>query len=167
MKKLYLIRHAKSSWKDSDLSDFDRPLNKRGRKDAPKMGRRLKARGEMPDLLLSSSARRAVSTAAAISEEIGHPKNYVQYREDLYHASAQGLLDIIKQTKNSVDKLFLIGHNPGLNDFANMLSSQKIENIVTCGIYVLECPISKWKALNLDEQASVLYYDYPKREEDL
>ena len=164
MKKLYLIRHAKSSWKDNSLQDFDRPLNKRGKRDAPEMGRRLQDRSEFPDLILSSSAVRAAKTARAVAKEIGYPKKKIDFRDELYHASAKGMLDLVRQTHNEVQVLFLFGHNPGLNDFANQLCSQTIDNIVTCGIYALECPIQRWEELRLDSLAELLYYDFPKKE---
>ncbi len=164
MKKLYLIRHAKSSWKDVSLQDFERPLSKRGRRNAPEMGQRLRKRGEQADLMLSSPAVRAARTARLIAVENGYPEKKINFCEALYHASSREMLDVVQQTADRVETLFLIGHNPGLNDFANQLCMQKIDNIVTCGIYVLRCKIGHWQELRLDGRADLLYYDFPKRQ---
>lgn len=163
MKKLYLLRHAKSSWKNTKLQDFDRPLNQRGLRDAPEMGRRLLANKERPDLIVSSTAVRAVATARAVAAPLRYPIENINFRDELYHASAQSMLSMLRQIDHSVDFVLWVGHNPGLNELANLLSASKVENIVTSGIYALSCPISNWAALKPDESAELLYYDYPKK----
>ncbi|WPP49533.1 SixA phosphatase family protein [Catalinimonas niigatensis] len=162
MKSLFLIRHAKSSWDDASLRDFDRPLNARGKKDAPMMGKRLRQGGHMPDLMLSSPAVRTVSTAWAIADALQYSREKILTLDDLYHASPSEILNVLRRTKDTVDTLFLFGHNPGLTDFANAVCQEHIDNIVTCGVYALQLEMNSWKALSLDKKAVLLFYDFPK-----
>ncbi|HNU42759.1 MAG TPA: histidine phosphatase family protein, partial [Cyclobacteriaceae bacterium] len=138
MKKLYLIRHAKSSWDHPDLRDFDRPLNKRGQKDAPRMGKRLKEKRITPDVMLSSPAERALATCQAIARVLGFDNAKIKTNQKLYHASEDGILDVIRNLKDSPrdseEVVLLFGHNPGLTEFANVLLNQTIDNIPTCGV---------------------------------
>lgn len=150
MKILYIIRHAKSSWKDMTLDDFDRPLNKRGKKDVVTMGRRLKERGVSPDIILSSPAKRAKETAKALSKEIGYDKK-IKYIDAIYEASPDTLEKILDSVDEKYETVFLIGHNPGLN----MLAERYVgfnENLPTCGIV----------ALKFDTK-ELLWVDYPKK----
>lgn len=163
MKTLYLVRHAKSSWNDPDLSDFDRPLNKRGEGDAPEMGRRLKEKAILPDLLLSSPANRAITTARTIADEIGYDQGKIATDEAIYHAGAATLLDIIRKQANRYNSLMLFGHNPGFTDLANQLAEEYLDNISTCGILALKFTIDSWKTL---EEGEVIFYDYPKKPKD-
>ncbi len=116
MKRLYLIRHAKSSWDDPSLDDFDRPLSKRGKHDAPLMGKLLKQKNIIPDLILSSPAKRAKKTAKKIAKELG--KANIVYLDELYDASSQDLLADIKKISDTYTTVFLIAHNPRLNMLA-------------------------------------------------
>jgi len=143
MKKLYLIRHAKSSWKDDSLSDFERPLNKRGKNDAPLMGKFLKKKNIMPDYILSSPAGRAKRTAKIIAKEIGFSKK-IKYDEDVYEATTSTLFDIIKSFDEDYDDVFLFGHNPSFSMLAEMLSNDYVENIPTGGIYCISFNVSQW-----------------------
>ena len=163
MKYLYLIRHAKSSWKDSSLDDHDRPLNRRGQRDAPMMGKRLRHRAIKPDLMLSSTALRGVKTAQALAEEIGYPEQEINYQKALYHASPSGILSQISQIHDQHQTLFLIGHNPSMTDLADQLTYANIDNIVTCGVYALALNIGSWSQIRADGKASRLFYDYPKK----
>lgn len=163
MKTLYLIRHAKSSWDDPSLDDFDRPLNGRGEKDAPRMGKRLKKEGIFPDLMLSSTANRALTTAHAIARALDYPFARIQESDALYHAYPQAILKEIQAIPDTVSTLFVYGHNPGLTDFANHICASYIDNIVTCGIYALELPLQNWKQFSLQTKARLLFYDYPKK----
>jgi phosphohistidine phosphatase len=163
MKYLYLIRHAKSSWKDSSLHDFDRPLNKRGTRDAPQMGKRLKKMNVKPDMILSSPAVRAKSTAMAIARELAFPAEKILYKEALYHAVPSTMKALLCEVHDDIETLFLLGHNPGLTEFSNRLSRDDIDNIVTCGIYAISLEIVHWSTLQMDGRAKLLFYDYPKR----
>ncbi|MDH3757345.1 MAG: histidine phosphatase family protein, partial [Gammaproteobacteria bacterium] len=121
MKTLTLVRHAKSSWKDTSLADRDRPLNKRGKRDAPEMGRRIVAAGIRPSLIVSSPAVRAWTTAKVIANAIGYPREFLQRDNTLYLASVNGILDVIASQDVGFNNLMLVGHNPGFTDFANYL----------------------------------------------
>ena len=121
MKTIILVRHAKSSWKDTSLDDFDRPLNKRGKRNAPFMGEKLKNRQIVPDLILSSPAKRAKKTATIVAKTIGYPKKKIQYSDNMYHSSARYLLEMVRNQDDESETIMLFGHNPDFNDFADML----------------------------------------------
>lgn len=162
MKTLYLVRHAKSSWRFPELRDFDRPLNKRGKKNAPEMGKRLKAKQILPDLLLASPANRAITTARKIAEKIGYPEAGIRENDKIYHGSEAELMDVIKATDNSIGELMLFGHNPGFTDLANLLGDQWIDNIPTCGVLAIAFEVDNWKEV-APKNGRNLFFDYPKR----
>ncbi len=162
MKTLYLIRHAKSSWKEHDLSDFDRPLNGRGKKAAPFMGQRLKQQGILPDLILSSSANRAFTTAKIIADEIGYPKTAIVTTEDLYLASVQAMLHIINSIENIHNTVFIFAHNPGTTALSYYLTDHYIDNVPTTGICKIEFKTDNWQEIS-GGTGTLKYFDYPKR----
>ncbi len=161
MKYLTLIRHAKSDWSDPQLTDFDRPLNARGKKAAPLMGRRICERGIRPELLLSSPAKRARKTAQLIARELGIDKDAVGYEQSIFEARRQTLSDLLAAVRKA-DHVALIGHNPGLSDLAVWLCPEAPEWLPTCGVLQLELDIKSWKKLHKGG-AKILYYDYPKK----
>ena len=162
MKRLYLIRHAKSSWKDPTLTDLDRPLNKRGKRDAPFMGKRLKTHNIQPDLIISSPAKRAQRTAKIIAEEIGFSKEKIIYDESVYEAGVSTLLRVIRYIQDSANDVVLFGHNPGLTMLAESLTHTLIENIPTCGIFCIDFPVDSWKDI-VEGSGTVVFFDYPKK----
>ena len=157
------MRHAKSSWKDISLRDHERPLNKRGHRDAPEMGRRLKKHGVRPSLIVSSPAVRAWSTAKAVAKEIGYPSEFLEKDPDLYHASVERSLDVIVSQDERCNNLMLFGHNPGFTDFANFLVPGLTNNLPTAGIVSVAIHQDDW---NLFEQppTELLVHDWPKKE---
>lgn len=161
-RRLTLLRHAKSSWKDPSLDDFDRPLNQRGEQDAPVMGRRLKARGARPSLFLTSKARRARRTARLVAREIGYPLEFLQGEQALYLASADELLALLAGQDDSFYDLLVCGHNPGLTDLAARLSEARIDELPTCGIVVLEGELASWRDLP-GCRLELVHFDYPKK----
>ncbi len=163
MKTLFLVRHAKSSWDHPELHDADRPLNKRGIKDAPTMGSRLKDRKILPDLLISSQAVRALETAKYIAEAIGYPKNKILVDERLYHASTMDFLSVINSQSDTSQSLMLFSHNPGLTSFANKFCTSFIDNIVTTGVYAIRFSVASWRSIAGEEKGELLFYDYPKK----
>jgi phosphohistidine phosphatase len=167
MKTLYVIRHAKSSWDELNLSDFERPLNERGKRDAPRMGVRLKIKGVLPDTIISSSAKRAFSTAKRIAKVIGFPKDKIKTDRELYHAGEETILSVLRTIKSKHNIVFLVGHNPGLTDFVNTLRSDDIdiENIPTCGLVMFEIDIETWDQLQWGT-ARQTWFDYPKSKDD-
>ena len=162
MKRLYLIRHAKSSWKDQGLADIERPLNKRGKQDAPFMGKRLKETKVHPDLIVSSPAKRALKTAKVIAEEIGYPKKRIKTDESIYLAGVSTLLHVIQNIEDSYQQVMLFGHNPGFTDLAESLTNQKFDNIPTCGIVCMDFDINSWKKVS-EGKGKVVFFDYPKK----
>ncbi len=162
MKTLTLVRHAKSSWKDPGLPDHRRPLNKRGRRDAPMMGRRLTEQGSPVELIVSSSAARAVETAEAIAEELGYPWDEIVTDDDLYHADAAEMITVVERQDDWIDHLMLIGHNPGLTELTNTLSQLGIDNVPTCGVVVLTYDVGCWGEIADTEPVHVAF-DYPKK----
>jgi phosphohistidine phosphatase len=161
MKYLSIIRHAKSSWKDTTLDDFDRPLNKRGKHDAPLMGKIIFKKLNSPDLFLSSPAKRARKTAIKISKEMLYPKKKIQFLVDIYHADLQELLAIIHGVENIYDKIFLCGHNPGITDLVNHLTGERIINVPTCGVAHIEFNTDQWSKI-FPGSGKLIYFDFPK-----
>jgi len=166
MKTIILVRHAKSSWKDLSLDDFDRPLNKRGKRNAPFMGIKLKERQIMPDLILSSPAKRARKTATAIAKKVGYPKEKIIFNDHMYHSSALYLLDVVRNQDDANETIMLFGHNPGFNDFANILLEQNsVYNIPTTGIYAISFHVDSWEKVR-EGQGKAVFFDYPRRYDD-
>jgi phosphohistidine phosphatase len=161
MKTLTLVRHAKSSWKDTNLSDRKRPLNKRGERDAPIMGRRIAEHGIRPSLIISSPATRAWTTAKIIAAEISYPIEFLQREDSLYLASLDEILDVIVAQDNGFNNLMVVGHNPGMTDFANFLSPGLTNNLPTTGVVSVQIEQDDW---NLYERpkAELIVHDYPK-----
>lgn len=164
MKTLYLVRHAKSSWDYPALDDIDRPLSKRGKKNAPEMGERLVARNILPEILVSSPAKRAISTARRIADEIGFPREAIVSEDRLYLASVEDIVDVVRRTGNEVNSLMIFGHNPGFTDTANTLCGSDIYNIPTCGIAAIRFDTDDWQSVQPGE-GQLLFFDFPKKED--
>jgi phosphohistidine phosphatase len=162
MKKLVIIRHAKSSWDDPFLNDHDRPLAERGLKDAPKMAKRLEKKEILPDAIISSDAERAKATADIIAEHLDFPKKKIDFIKELYHGSAPQILSAIKKTDDSVKTLFLFGHNPGLNDLIWKLGGE-IDNLPTSGQFGFKFDVKNWDEIS-SKNAKVWFFDYPKKD---
>lgn len=160
MKTLYLIRHAKSSWKDSSLDDFDRPLNKRGMNDAPLIGKYLHSQKIEADVIISSPAKRTELTARIIANKIKFGREII-FEPTIYEASYFDLLKIIHSIENCVNQLILVGHNPSLNELANFLIEVRIENIPTAGVVAISFDI-EWKEI-IEKSGRLLFFVYPKK----
>ncbi len=146
MKTLLLMRHAKSSWKESALPDHERPLNKRGKKEAPEVGKYLKENHLVPDLILSSTALRAHDTAKAVAETSGFEGQVERY-QDLYMSDTASYLDILRCMPNAANRVLVVGHNPDVEDLLAMLTDVK-EHLATAALAVIDLPISTWEELN-------------------
>jgi len=146
MKHLTLIRHAKSTHDNPSQDDFDRVLNIRGQKDAPRIGNYLKREFRwQPDKIISSPAARAITTARFIAGEAGYELQRIELEEDIYEASVQRLLGVIKQVEDTIDHLCLVGHNPGLENLSNWLIGERaIEALLTCGVVQMALNIDSW-----------------------
>jgi len=161
-KTLILVRHAKSSWKDTALNDIQRPLNKRGNKDAPKMGQYMAEHKIHPEVIYSSSGLRALTTARLISVKIGIQPMDIIIDDNIYTFVLEDLLNVIKALKNKFEKVMIIGHNPAITELVNYLSGSKIDNVPTCGVAVLRFSINSWKKVSKNK-AKLDSFDYPKK----
>ncbi len=159
MKTLYLIRHAKSSWNFENVSDFHRPLGKRGRKDVVRMGNFVKKELPPPDIILTSAASRAFYTALFLADAWGYDEEKVVISEALYHADSHGLKSFLKEAEG-YSTVALFGHNPGLTSFYNHLCDEFIENIPTCGVVGLSFDIESWKEVKTGKR---LFFHVPKK----
>lgn len=164
-KKLLIIRHAKSDWADINLSDFDRPLNKRGKKNAPEMAKRLVKRGLFPKQLVSSPALRAMTTAEYFAKELGIKKSEILKDPEIYEALTQSLLDTINHLDDRSDLTALFGHNPGITQLVNDLCNSNIYNIPTCGMALIRFPFDHWEMVSRGT-GELIFFDYPRNEED-
>lgn len=162
MKILYLIRHAKSSWSEPGLSDFERPLNHRGKHDAPFMGKLLKEHKVVADKIISSPAVRAYTTARIIASEINYPVEKIETDKNIYEASASEILNIIQAVHDEVGTLMLFGHNPGFTMLNNYLSGRQVDNIPTCGISKIEFDVDSWKEVNINK-GRLAAFEFPKK----
>ncbi len=160
MKTLYLVRHAKSSWKDKSIIDFDRPLNKRGLHDAPLIGSMLRSKKIDLELIISSPAKRAKETANILANELVFKGN-ILFDEEIYEASLDQLISKIKNLDENLNKVMLIGHNPELTNLANYLSKEFITNIPTCGVVALTIDKS-WKNISA-KNCKIMFFEYPKK----
>ena len=148
MKTLLLLRHAKSSWKDDSITDHERPLNKRGKKTAPLMGHLLREKNLVPELIVSSTAVRARTTAEAAAEACGYPGE-VTLSDELYLATAGEILKYAQdRTEETMERIMLVGHNPGMEELVNILSGQR-EPFPTAALAVFELGIDSWRKLEL------------------
>jgi len=159
---LTLVRHAKSSWNDADLRDFDRPLNNRGLKTAPEMGKRLADAGYELDTIISSPAKRAITTAKIIAKEIGFTEEKIQQNTDIYDASLNTLIDIVSSLVDSSKRVMLVGHNPGFTILGNYLSNTRIDNMPTCSIAQVQFDVGSWEFIT-EHSGELIDFDYPKK----
>jgi len=160
MRKLLLYRHAKSDWDDPYLDDHMRPLALRGLRDAPYMAQRLKKKSIFPDAIISSDAERAKATALITAENLHFPKEQIDWKSALYHASAVAILREIRQTDDRSNLLFVFGHNPGLTDLVNLLG-EDLDNLPTCGQFGFIFKTNNWNGITA-QNAALWFYDFPK-----
>ncbi len=160
-KKLTLLRHAKSSWANSNQPDFDRPLNERGLRDAPMMSQRLFDQGYTPDFIHCSAAARTRQTAQFIIDSHALSENDITYSDALYLASAGTLLDCIQKTSADIQHLMIIGHNPGLETLGRQLHPNAPMALPTCAVLHFELH-SKTFVIEPDTQIELLLHDFPK-----
>lgn len=161
MKTLILVRHAKSSWDNSVLTDFERPLNERGKHDAPQMAKKLKQKEIEIDLFISSPAKRAKKTAEIFMHEFNVKEKNLLTIPALYEASVEIFLEVISVIKDKNRTVALFGHNPGITDFINLLECYPVYDMPTCGVFALKIKSKKWKDIK-DADKEFLFFDYPK-----
>ncbi len=160
-KRLFIVRHAKSSWDYPQLTDFERPLNTRGKRNVPDMAQRFVETGYTIDQLLSSPAERAITTAKGFAAKLNVSVEQIQKNKDLYHASAFAIKRIISEVPSHIDNLMIFGHNPGLTYLINDLSDFHLDNLATCAICGVEFNIKSWQDV-LNTTGKKFYYDFPK-----
>ena len=162
MKTLILVRHAKSSWKNTDLTDRERPLNDRGKRDAPFMGKLLRERGEKPDVIISSPATRATTTARFIAREVKYHTSDIINSEPLYAGTMDDVLDVIHRIENSFTTAMIVSHNPAITLCSSLVTGSNIENMPTCGIVCVDFSLTEWKDVRRGN-GKLRYLEYPKK----
>ena len=162
MRRLTLLRHAKTEPAHSDQEDWDRVLEPRGQKDAPEMGRRLRERKLKPDRVISSPAVRAITTASILARELGISASSVLQDERVYLAAPKVLMQVVHELGGDTHHLMIVGHNPGLTEFADRLSADRnVDNMPTCAVYTLLFDIDDWSELEWGSGVDA-EFDYPK-----
>jgi phosphohistidine phosphatase len=158
MKTLLLIRHAKSSHSFGVSSDFDRPLNDRGFREAPEMGRKLFKNNIPIDLFVSSPAVRAKTTAELFASEYGRKLKDILFVPALYHANPEIFSQVVRSLDNRFDHVAVFSHNPGITDFAGSLSSARISHMPTCSVFAVTVPVDSWKDFSTAEKSFLFFY---------
>ncbi|WP_119844166.1 histidine phosphatase family protein [Reichenbachiella sp. MSK19-1] len=161
IKRLIIVRHAKSSWDDASLTDHDRPLAKRGMRDAPRMAEYLCRYLDRPDMVLTSTAIRARQTADYFTQALGTLPHQVRETSALFHAGPSEISAVLSQLPPSTQSVMLFGHNPGFTDFVNQLTAENIENIPTCGVAVISLQLGDWQDVR-SATGQLEHYFYPK-----
>jgi len=161
MKHLLLIRHAKSSWGDPGLPDFDRPLNDRGKQDSPQMAQRLLARNIEIDAFISSPAKRARKTASLFAAEYKVKKEDIILVPELYHASPANFVETIVKAANSARTIAVFSHNPGITEFVNQLTDVRVDDMPTCAIFGVQVDTNDWSQFK-EAPKTFWFFDYPK-----
>ena len=161
MKYLYLVRHAKSSWDDLSLQDAERPLSERGMRDAPRMAKRIKEQEVTIDQMMTSHAVRALATCRNFSDVLKYPKENIRINRSLYHASEDGMLEVVHDLDDTLDRVMVFAHNPGLTDFVNSLTGERITNVPTTGIVAVAFEVDSWKDITWGS-GNMVFFDYPK-----
>ena len=165
MKKLYLMRHAKSDWNGYYVTDFERGLNKRGLKAAPLMGEVLYNMGIRPDLIVSSPATRAKMTAKLVAEQLHYPKEKILFDERIYEAGVAELLEVIHTLPENTDEVLLVGHNPGMTSLINTLGDMGLENLPTAGLVGMAFDLESFMDIS-PHSGELLFYEYPKKHKE-
>ncbi|MBL0356528.1 MAG: histidine phosphatase family protein [Chitinophagaceae bacterium] len=162
VKTLLIIRHAKSSWEIGTLNDFERPLNERGKKDAPAMAHRLKERNITIDAFVASPAKRAKKTAELFNEVFDGNKEDIVIISKLYHASTDTFFEVAEALTDDLNTVAIFSHNPGITEFVNLLTKEvRLDNMPTCGIFAIQLNDPSWKNFRKADK-SFLFFDYPK-----
>jgi phosphohistidine phosphatase len=161
VKQLILIRHAKSDWANAGLDDFDRPLNDRGKRDAPLMVQRLIDKKVKIDAFIASPAKRAAKTAKIFVDGYGRDKDDLLFKEELYLAAPATFFSVIEKIDDAYNSVAIFSHNNGLTDFANLLTDARIDNIPTCGIFAVTIDSDSWSDFRTAKK-EFWFFDYPK-----
>lgn len=161
MKTVYLLRHAKSAWDQPGLSDRDRPLAKRGRSAAPLMGQRLRAHGHRPARIVSSPAKRALTTAQIVADELGIGAAAVEVDERLYFGGPRAMCEVLAETDDALDSCMLAGHNPDMTRLLDDMTGARIANMVTAAVAIIAYDVDSWSDVHCAD-GTLIGYGYPK-----
>lgn len=161
MKKLFLVRHAKSSWQYDDIDDYDRPLKGRGIRDAHLISQWIGDQEDLPEYILSSPATRALHTALIFARNLNFPIGAIQLDDALYLATSEALTEVIRRIPDEVETAMIFSHNPTVTNFVNTCVDQRIDNVPTSGVVSLHFDITRWS--DAPNRAELLYFDYPKK----
>ncbi|MEI6865862.1 histidine phosphatase family protein [Flavicella sp.] len=160
MKTVYIVRHAKSSWEYSGINDIDRPLKKRGIKDSYLVAKALVQKIDKPDVFITSSATRALSTGVIFSNIFGYPLSNLQIKKSLYSFSDGYLVKTIKALDNEFDSAIIFSHDHGINDFVNKYGDVFIPHVPTCGVIAIQFDINHWKSI---KKGKTIFQESPKK----
>lgn len=160
MKTLLILRHAKSSWNNALMGDHDRPLNKRGRFDAPRMGRLLRKQELTPDLIITSSAERAMTTAELVAEACGYEDEILVTRS-LYHAAPEDYIEALQKLGGEHDVVMVVGHNPGMEELVEELTDE-YERMPTAALAQVTLPINNWEKMTIETRGALENFWRPK-----
>jgi phosphohistidine phosphatase len=163
MKRVIIVRHAKSSWDDASVPDFERPLNERGKHDAPEMAKRLAEKKVEIDAFISSPAKRAKKTATLFAKEFGKHKDDVILIDELYHAGSEEFYKAIEKAPAKAKTIAIFSHNPGITDFVNSLTDTRVDDMPTCAVFAVKASIGDWKEFRQSPR-EFWFFDYPKNQ---
>ncbi|MCE2495091.1 MAG: histidine phosphatase family protein [Flavobacteriales bacterium] len=161
MKKLFVVRHAKSSWKMAEVADVDRPLKGRGVRDAYNTAEWLAEQGDMPEVLISSPATRALHTALIFAQRMNIPFSDIIIKESIYGADTKHLRQIVASINNEYSSVMIFGHNPTITHFVNHCIEHHIDHVPTTGVACLKFDVTSWA--QIDQNADLMFFDYPKK----
>lgn len=159
MKKLYIVRHAKTSWKVG-VQDFDRTLKKRGKINAPFMAEKLVSRGAKVDKIIASAAKRTSKTAKLFAEQLGIEKEEITFTKELYLATPKTIIKLVQSVPEEIDELMIVAHNPGVTQTVNFLANEHFENIPTAGIACILFDVKSWEEIK--NIGTLGFFIYPK-----
>ncbi|MEI6756241.1 MAG: phosphohistidine phosphatase [Chlorobium sp.] len=162
MKTIYIVRHAKSGWENAQTEDFDRTLNEKGMKAAPFMAALLKEKDVHPDLVFSSPANRAITTAELFCDILGYPKEKIRQQIEIYEGISGHLLNIVQQIPDNCKTVMIFGHNPTLTDFSNQLTGDHFDNLVPGGVVRIDMNITFWKDA-APGTGKTVWYEFPQK----
>jgi phosphohistidine phosphatase len=154
MLRLLILRHAKSSWAEGPADDWERPLNERGERDAPRVGALLRQLSLLPDLIVTSDAVRAEATARAVAGAAGYLGKLVLAPE-LYHASPDAIIDVIRAFPDTARTVMIVAHNPGLQDLVVQLTGESVE-LATATLVQVELPVNRWQSVTLSPEGTLI-----------
>lgn len=162
MKKLYLVRHAKSSWNNPEHTDFERPLNPRGERDVEFMSNLLSGKIEKPNLFISSPAERAKTTAITFAKSFGQDETEIKYDYGIYEKGSKFILNLLKESSDTLNSIIIFGHNPDITSLSSYFSGKYFDNVPTCGIVSIEFDVSHWKEIE-NTDGKLIFFEFPKK----